>query len=75
MYIPSSPSEKSWLLWEPAVFVPGCFVELVDAADVFVGILPALQQKKCSSFLHGYENNMGALLSISITLKCCQSLC
>lgn len=31
------------LLWEPAVFVPGCFVELVDAAGVFVGILPALQ--------------------------------
>lgn len=33
----------SELLREPAVFVPGCFVELVDAADVFVGILPALQ--------------------------------
>jgi len=30
-------------LWEPAVFVPGCFVESVDAADVFVSVLPALQ--------------------------------
>lgn len=31
------------LLWEQVVFVPDCFVELVDAADVFVGILSALQ--------------------------------
>lgn len=47
------------LLREPAVFVPGCVVELVGAADVFVGVLPALQYKKCSSSLHGCHNNMG----------------
>lgn len=40
--------------------MPGCFVELVDAADVFVGISPALQSQKCSSSLHGCPNNMGA---------------
>lgn len=38
------------LLREPAVFVPGCFVELVDAADVFVGILPALPVKEMQQF-------------------------
>lgn len=31
------------LLQKPTVFVPGCFVELLDAADIFVGILPVSQ--------------------------------
>lgn len=55
--------------------MPGCFVELVDAADVFVGISPALQSQKCSSSLHGCANNLGALLSISISLRYCQVWC
>lgn len=54
--------------------VPGCFVALVDAADVFVGISPALQSQKCSSSLHGCQNNMGALLFHSHFSKVLPSL-
>lgn len=49
--------------------MPGSSVELVGAAGVCVGILPALRYKQRSSSLHGYQNHVGALLSISITLK------
>lgn len=54
-HIPSSPSES--FCRSLAVFVPGCLVEVVGAADVCVWYLCLLcSQKKRSSPLHGYQN-------------------
>lgn len=49
------------LLREPTVFVPGCFVESVDAADVFVGVLTCFAVKEMQQFSARLSKQHGGL--------------